>query len=89
LASPDNLRVVQLIVLPNANAARQWIAERPAVSDAIVVPMNVGSRVMYAVVLGPFTTEGAARETIQGKQVQVDYWIRSVGSLKQVLAGAN
>jgi hypothetical protein len=44
---------------------------------------------MYAVVLGPFTTERAARETIQGKQVQVDYWIRSVGSLKQVLAGAN
>lgn len=89
VASPDNLRVVQLIVLTSANAARQWIAERPAVSDAIIVPMNVGSRVMYAVVLGPFTTERAARETIQGKQVQVDYWIRSVGSLKQVLAGAN
>ncbi|NBS12903.1 MAG: hypothetical protein EBS77_09625, partial [Gammaproteobacteria bacterium] len=89
LASSDSLRVAQLIVLTTEAAARTWIADRPTISDAIVVPMRVGSRVMYAVVLGPFTTDQAARETIQGKRVQVDYWIRSVGSLKQVLAGAN
>lgn len=89
LASADSLRVVQLIVLTTDAAARAWIADRPTISDAIVVPMRVGSRVMYAVVIGPFTTDQAARETIQGKRVQVDYWIRSVGSLKQVLAGAN
>jgi len=89
LAAPDGQRVVQLIVLTNANAARDWIQERRTISEAIVVPVRVGSRVMYAVVMGPFATEREARETIQGKRVQVDYWIRSVGSLKQVLADAN
>ena len=84
-AAPANAQFVQHIVYSSQARATAWRGSQPALSDALVVPIRVNGTTQFAVVSGPFVDRGQTRAFVQGLGPDADYWVRTAGSLQQIL----
>ena len=84
-AAPVNAQFVQHIVYTSRARATAWRASQPNLSEALVVPITVNGSTQFAVVSGPFVDRGRTRAFVQGLGPDADYWVRTAGSLQQIL----
>lgn len=84
-AAPTNAQFVQHIVYSSRARATAWRASQPTLSEALVVPITVNDTTQFAVVSGPFVDRERTRAFVQGLGTDADYWVRTAGSLQQIL----
>lgn len=84
-AAPANAQFVQHIVYSSRARATAWRGSQPTLSEALVVPIIVNGATQFAVVSGPFLDRGRTRVFVQGLGSDADYWVRTAGSLQQIL----
>ncbi len=84
-AAPASAQFVQHIVYSNRARATAWQASQPNLTDALVVPITINGATQFAVVSGPFVDQGRTRAFVQGLGADADYWVRTAGSLQQIL----
>jgi len=84
-AAPASAQFVQHIVYSNRARATAWQASQPNLMDALVVPITINGATQFAVVSGPFVDQGRTRAFVQGLGADADYWVRTAGSLQQIL----
>ena len=87
-ATPRDQYFVQSVALDTFDLAAEWRAARPALSQAMIVPVLIGdgTATKYVVISGPFKTRGAAADFAKNKDVPADRWLRQAASLQAVLA---
>ena len=84
-AAPASAQFVQHIVYSSRARATAWQASQPNLTDALVVPITINGATQFAVVSGPFVDQGRTRAFVQGLGADADYWVRTAGSLQQIL----
>ena len=84
-AAPANAQFVQHIVYSSRARATAWRASQSALSEALVVPITVNGATQFAVVSGPFVDRALTRAFVQGLGDDADYWVRTAGSLQDIL----
>lgn len=87
-ATPRDHYFVQSVALDTFELAAEWRAARPALAQAMIVPVLIGdgTATKYVVISGPFKTRGAAADFAKNKDVPADRWLRQAASLQAVLA---
>ena len=83
-AAPNNY-FVQHIVLSTEAAAKAYSARYPALDQAMVVPVRLSQKDVYAVISGPFASRPAAATFTQNPGMPADYWIRGATQLQGIL----
>jgi hypothetical protein len=82
--------LVQHAALESSGAADVWRAEYPLLGRSLIVPMQpVGQRnLRYVVVSGPFKSRAEAERFAASQGLPPNPWLRTVGSLQDVLPRA-
>ena len=82
----DRAYYVQHAAVATAEDARTWLAGRPALDRAGVVPIRAADgRPMMAIVTGPFPDRERARQWAEARTAPDERWIRGAPSLKAAL----
>lgn len=76
---------VQHIVLSDRGEAENFVDNYPALSGALLLPIQSQGAIVTAVVSGPFSTRLQAEEFTKELGLPADYWIRSAELLKTVV----
>ena len=76
---------VQHIVLSDRGEAEDFVDNYPALSRALLLPIQSQGAIVTAVVSGPFSTRLQAEEFTKGLGLPADYWIRRAELLKTVV----
>ena len=83
-AKPE-FQFVQHLVLKSALKTKDWKNAQTTLTKAMIVPITVNGQPNFAVVSGPFEVSEETRAYIQGIDGSADYWVRSAGSLQEIL----
>ena len=86
LNSQDTTVFLQHIVFTDVNQAIAYIESYSGLEAALVVPISSGNRELIAVLSGPFVNGETAQNWAKNFDFGADYWIRSAGSLKNVIS---
>ncbi len=82
----DRAWFVQHAAVASAEEAQAWLAERPELDRAGVVPiLAADGREMLAIVTGPFTDRAGAQAWAEGRTRPDERWLRGARSLKAAL----
>ena len=82
----DSQFFIQHIVFSERTQAEDFVASYSGLQNALIVPINSGENRFLAVISGPFQSRESADIWAKEFGLPADFWIRSAGLLKRVVA---
>ena len=82
----DSQFFIQHIVFSERIQAEDFVASYSGLQNALIVPINSGENRFLAVISGPFQSRESADIWAKEFGLPADFWIRSAGLLKRVVA---